>query len=215
MKTKFFTILIFILFFSKSYAQVGTWLSVGAEKEIFKKVKIQTNLQIREGDYTKPIDKFLGEVGLVFNLPQGFGLSGFYRYSGTFKTKKDFYEPAHRFYGNLTYEKELAKIIEVQYRFRYQNQFKDTDGIFGSDKSYVRNKIEVSYLINKSDFKPFVSADFFNQLGLGFDQARLKIGTSYKINKKQKVALAFFDDKQINFNTGNIYAFDVSYGIKF
>lgn len=196
-------------------AQVGTWVSLSAEKKLVKKVSLEGNVQLRELDFTNKIDKYVAELGVNFNLPKGFETSIFYRYNSSYKKKSDLYEPTHRFYGNINYSKKLSKKLELGYRFRYQNQFKDdTNGELASDKSYLRNKIELEFP-NKSNFKPSIGADFFYQIGYTFDQVRIKAGTTYKINKRQRISADIFTDQAIKTGKANTLIFQLDYKYKF
>ena len=92
----------------------------------------------------------------------------------------------------MSYDKKLG-VIKFQNRLRYQHQFKDNDGVTEFDASYIRNKIELSY-DNKSNFTPYLSGDFFFQIGGTLDQLRPKVGISYKINKKNSIDISVFND---------------------
>jgi hypothetical protein len=92
----------------------------------------------------------------------------------------------------LGYGKKFGA-IKFENRLRYQHQFKDNDGVTEFDASYIRDKIEVS-LDTKSKFTPYVSNDFFFQIGGTLDQLRPKVGVSYKINKKNGIDLSIFND---------------------
>ena len=62
-----------------------------------------------------------------------------------------------------------------------------------ADKSYLRNKLELSYS-NPTRFTPFVSADLFYQIGDSFDQVRYKAGVNVKFTKTQSLDLSLFKD---------------------
>lgn len=195
-------------------AQLGSRFVIEADKRITKKIKLDGNIQMRNVDFAFPADKYIGELGVVFNLPKGFEADVYYRYIHDYKPKKETYSPKHRFYGDVSYKKDLTKSIELQYRVRYQNQFKDTDGEFANDKSYVRNKLEIAFP-NKSKFKPSLSADLFYQLGYTFDQVRIKAETNYKVKKGQKIHAAFFTDRSLNNDFNTNYVMQLGYSFSF
>jgi len=88
----------------------------------------------------------------------------------------------------------------------------NTDGL-EPDKSYLRNKFELSYP-NKSRFTPFVSTDLFYQLGTGFDQMRNKAGIEIALNKRNKIDISGFTDYQLQGKQENRFLFGVNYKLK-
>jgi hypothetical protein len=160
---------------------------------------------------------YLGEVGVSYKLTKHWEVSGYYRYIGRRKKNDDetgyYYRPYHRFYADLAYDHKIWK-LKFDYRLRYQNQFMDDNSGIENDKSYLRNKFEVSYP-NKSRFTPYVSTDLFYQLGNGFDQMRNKGGIEIEINKHHKIDISGFTDYKLQGSQENRFLIGVAYKVKF
>lgn len=185
MKKILFITIALIPLWAQAQEGVSLWTGASIEKKLTKKFSVNLNTQARFVENITYTQTYLGEVGLSYKIMKNLELSGYYRFISRRKDEAADFKQRHRFYGDLAYSKKLGA-IKLEYRLRYQHQFKDNDGEIGFDKSYWRNKLEVAYS-NKSDFTPFISADLFYQIGSGFDQVRPKAGVTYKINKHHSV----------------------------
>lgn len=206
---KILTILIIaltpILCFSQAN-DYGLWSGISIEKKITKKFSISLNGQNRLMNNFSTTRSWLGEGGLSYKLFKGFEISGTYRYIyfNNYKPKKQIYvfEPRHRYYGDISYQFDV-KSIKISNRLRYQNQFKDNGNELVEDKSYLRHKIEIESN-RKNRLKPYISSDFFYQLGgIGLDQVRIKVGVNVKTFKGQSIDIAPFLNLPINDPTSN------------
>ncbi|MBD2703042.1 DUF2490 domain-containing protein [Spirosoma sp. BT702] len=206
---------------------VGLWTGVSAELKLSKAFSIQGTSQLRFTDNLNVTGAYLGELGISYNLTKHWQLSGYYRYVGRRKFDKDideyYYRPYHRFYGELSFDHKLGKRIKLDYRLRYQNQFKDDAEGLVADKSYLRNKLELS-LNTTSRFSPFVSADLFYRLGDEdskglFDQVRVKAGLSTDLSPngarfRHSIDLSVFNDVPLNGNEASEIIIGATYKLK-
>ncbi len=219
MKHLLFSAFLLTSFFSFSQTtDIGLWSGVGVEKKINKSFSVNLSTQVRFTDNISIMRAFLGELGVSYKINKHWEVTGYYRYIGRRKKNDEetgyYYRPYHRFYADLAYDHKLWK-LKFDYRLRYQNQFKDdtnTDGL-EPDKSYLRNKFELSYP-NKSRFTPFLSTDLFYQLGTGFDQMRNKAGIEIALNKRNKIDISGFTDYQLQGKQENRFLFGVNYKLK-
>lgn len=184
---------------------IGLWTGVATDFRLSNKWTLNANAQVRFSDNLQVTRAYLGELGLSYKLTKHWKLSGYYRYTGRLKRNDEktgwYYRPYHRFYGEVSYDHKLWRGLTIDYRLRYQNQFKDDNEAIVADKSYVRNKLELSWA-NPSRFTPFVSADLFyrvdaNDNTSGFDQVRYKAGTNVKFTKQHSLDLFVFADRAI------------------
>lgn len=212
--------LLFLLFPLLGYSQaadIGLWAGVGAEKKINKKFSVNVNVQSRLTDNVSVLKAYLGELGLSYKLNKHWEVSGYYRYIARRKKNADKtgyeYRSYNRFYADLAYDHKLWK-LKFDYRLRYQNQFQDDESASENNSSYVRNKFELSYP-NKSRFTPYISTDFFYELGNGFDQMRNKVGVEMAINKHNKLELSGFTDYRLTGKQENRFLIGVAYKVKF
>lgn len=189
-------LLLTFLFFGiiSVHAQDGVGLRTGInlQKKVTKKVTLNLNGQARFNNNISYLQTYLFELGGEYKLSKAFDAAIYYRFVNRKKDETKNFNQRHRFYADLSYDKKFG-VIKFQNRLRYQHQFKDNDGVTEFDASYIRNKIELSY-DNKSNFTPYLSNDFFFQIGGTLDQLRPKVGINYKINKKNSIDLSVFND---------------------
>lgn len=171
---------------------VGLRSGVSLEKKVTKKITLNATGQLRFNNNISYLRTYLFELGGEYKISKAFDLAVYYRFANRRKDETKEFKNRHRFYADLGYGKKFGS-IKLENRLRYQHQFKDNDGVTEFDASYIRDKIEASYS-NKSKFRPYISNDFFFQIGGTLDQLRPKAGVSYKINKKNGVDLSVFKD---------------------
>ncbi|MCY7359351.1 MAG: DUF2490 domain-containing protein [Rudanella sp.] len=185
---------------------LGVWAGAGVEKRLGKSFSIEVNGQVRITDNFSVMRVYLGELGLGYRLTKRWKIGAFYRYAGRRKYNKEtldyYYRPYHRFYAELSYDQKLWRGLKGDYRLRYQNQFKDDVAGIVADKSYLRNKLELSYDF-KTRFTPFASADIFYRIAgspdrSGIDQVRSKIGVDIALAKRQSLSVSVFTDVPVN-----------------
>lgn len=195
-----FALLILSGWASAQTPELGVWTGLDVEKNISRSFSVRLNTQVRFADNISVARTYLLEPGLTYRLNKHWKVSGYYRYIRRLRwdaESRDYrYRPYSRFYANLSYDRRLGD-FKLDYRFRYQNQFKDAaDGSMTTDKSYLRNRLKLSYK-NDSRFTPFASADLFYRIGERFDQIRYKAGTDLKINKYHSINLFMFTDQAL------------------
>ncbi len=176
-------------------AQDGAGLRTGItlKKDLAKKWDLSAEFQTRFNDNISYLQTYMGELGLSYKIVKGLEASVYYRYTNRRKNETKAFKTRHRYYGDLSYGRKTGP-VKLEYRLRYQHQFKDNDlGQAEFDHSYLRNKLEVQAL-NLGKFTPYLSADLFYQIGTGSDQLRPKAGVEYKFNKKHKIDLSVFKD---------------------
>lgn len=170
------------------------WTGINVSKNITKKISLEADAQWRITNNLTTTGSYIAELGAGYKFNKHWEISAFYRFISRRKYDNGdeayVFKTYHRFYANLNYDHKIA-FLKFAYRLRYQNQFKDDNGILENDKSYLRNRIELSYP-NKTKFTPAVSADLFYRMGEAFDEVRYKADIDYKINKKNTITLGGF-----------------------
>jgi Protein of unknown function (DUF2490) len=190
-------IIICSLFFAKKTVgqTTGLWLKLDAEKAITKKLELDLSAQARYNELKAPADNYIVDVGLKYTFKTNIWAAIYYRRNSNLKKRG--YETIHRFYTDLGYKFKGIKPLLIDYRFRYQQQFKDEDTGLVSDKDYIRNKIGVTFK-NKSKFEPSFSVDLFYRVGNNFDQIRYRTTLEYQFTKKQNIEIGYQIDDEIN-----------------
>ena len=187
------TILVFLLALPlTSVCQTGLalWSGISVEKKLNKKFSMNVNAQTRFVEDLSYMQTYLGELGISYKVSKKLEISGNYRFINRRKNETKLFINRHRFYGDVSYDQKIG-FLKLDYRFRYQHQFKDNDGEIGFDASYLRNKLELAYP-NSSKFTPYISGDLFYEFGGTFDQLRPKAGFGYKFNKKHGLDVFIF-----------------------
>lgn len=193
MKKLLLTLFLFLPLVAAGQDGTGLRTGITAKKDISDKWKAEIQLQTRFNGDISFLQTYLAEAGISYEIIKGLEVAAFYRYANRRKnTEKDFKE-RHRYYGDLSYGKKVQR-VKLEYRLRYQHQFKDNDsGAAEFDKSYLRNKLEATYA-GRGKFRPYVSADLFYMIGNGADQVRPKVGVDFRFNKKNILDLSLFKD---------------------
>ncbi len=198
-------------------SDIGLWTGANAQYRLGKSFELHANAQLRFTDNVTVTRAYLGELGVSYNINKHWEVSTYYRYTARLKYDKEiadwYYRPYHRFYGEVSYDHKLGKNLKLDYRLRYQNQFKDDNEAIVADGSYLRNKLEFSY-DTPTRLTPFVSADLFYQIGDSFDQVRYKAGVNVKINKQQSIDLSAFKDVPIGGGSADGLVIGATYKLK-
>lgn len=210
-----------LFFASTSNAQapeLGLWVGASLEKRLSQSVALHLNGQLRYTDNLTVRRSALAELGVSYRFNKHWEVTGYYRYTSRRRYDDENYQyvyrPLHRFYADLSYDRKIW-LLKLDYRLRYQNQFRDdADGQESSDRSYVRNKLELSYP-NASRFTPYVSTDLFYKLGTGADQLRNKVGVTISVARHQKLDVFGFTDYQFIERQKNQLILGAMYRVKF
>jgi hypothetical protein len=212
---KYWLIVAFVFCQTTLYAQDGLGLRAGlsVEKKIAKKISLEASLQARYTDNIGYLQTYLGEFGLGYEIAKNLEISGYARYSQRRKTETNNYKARQRYYANIAYSHRMAQ-WKLDYRLRYQRQFKDNDGTFEKDNDYFRYKIELARNLGKK-WQAGISADLFQNTEVGFDQVRPKVGLNYKLNKHNSMEIGLMQNKGLNGNTSSGPIMLANYKIKF
>lgn len=177
----------------------GLRTGIGLKKNLTKKWSISAEVQTRFNGNISYLQTYLGELGVSYKITKGLEASACYRYTYRRKDETKKFKERHRYYADLSYGRKTGP-VKLEYRIRYQHQFKDNDlGQAEFDNSYLRNKLEIQPVI-RGKFTPYFSADLFYRIGSQIDQLRPKAGIEYKINKKNKVDVSIFKDIDLSGN---------------
>lgn len=184
------------LFLSRSMAQeegttivtsdLETWSKVGLKFKVHKKFTIQLDQGLRLNNNSTIADQYFTDLGFKYkatkNLKFGVGL----RYIGD-RGGNDLFDNDFRINLDAIF-KHKVKSFDFQYRLRYQN--KNEMGLSTVDgdyyKNYFRIKAGLKYNIKNWKFDPVFSTELYRDMTKvtgGFDNLRLTLGTSYKMNK--------------------------------
>jgi hypothetical protein len=195
---------------------INLWTGINVSKNITKKISLEADAQWRLTNNLTTTGSYIAELGAGYKFNKHWEVSAFYRFISRRKYDKGdeayVFKSYHRFYANLTYDHKIA-FLKFAYRLRYQNQFKDDNGTLENDKSYLRNRIELSYP-NKTKFTPAISADLFYRMGEAFDEVRYKADVDFKINKKNTITLGGFISHEFDNTELDDFTIQLTYKLK-
>jgi len=208
-------LIVFVPFMTSGQVN-GWWGGLKVEKKIISGLTAEVEGQARFYDGSG-LKSWLADGGLEYKVNKYVSAGVFYRHIRRRKFDNDLgtysYSTRHRFYGNINVRYKVTDWLRVEYRFRYQNQFKDDQAGIVATGSYFRHRLELAYK-TKSPFSPYLSADVFYQIKAGFDQVRYKAGCDYDINKRNSVGIACFADYTIPGMSRQGQVVAVQYGLK-
>ncbi|NDW12738.1 DUF2490 domain-containing protein [Bacteroides sp. 214] len=167
----------------------GIWTSIGVEKKILPGLNAYAEGDFRLRDDAQTIDRWSGGIGLSYKIFSFLKISGDYNLIRFNHEKRD-WETGHRFnlYATGSYKWDN---FTISLRERFQQTYRE--GVSrtakrANPKKILRSRLQVSYKIADTKFKPFASVELFHTLNdpqsNGLDKTRYTVGTEYKINKK-------------------------------
>jgi|GEM_PF-3308678 len=136
------------------------------------------------------------------------------------KNEIDFFENRYRFNLSLTYTEKI-KQFKISYRLRGQTTiYEEThqDHRF-NPKTYLRNRLELSYEFFEKPVEIYASTEFFLRLyqpGANFvDAFRTILGVSYRFDKNNFLDVYFRADNDIQVkDPANVYYIGIAYTFK-
>ncbi len=172
--------------------KVEYWESFGIDIKISDTFKLYLEKQLRYEDRFSDLRADIMEGGVRVKLIGPLYTRVNYRYTIQREKKK------FRFDGNLIYSFKFKKKIKIGLRTKIQKEYLD-DGVFIINSLEFRNRVIVSYKINKK-FTPYIGGELF--LGLGenagvLDKIRLSTGIEWDIKKRFRMKAFYHLQKDI------------------
>lgn len=164
------------------------WTGASFQYRMSKKWSIAIEEQFRFNDTISSLQKSFTEAGLKFRLGKGFAIAGNYRYS-VYRTSAN----RHRVSGDLSYgfdKKGFPLVIDIRSRFQYT---------FNQNRTFLRNKIALSYKLSKL-VDPYIQYEaFFRFNGKNeFRINRYTLGLDWRLMKELNLTTFFRIEDEIN-----------------
>ncbi len=230
MKTKikttarlFFCFFLLLLLEKFSLAQekdAALWTAIGINKDFGKKFNAEAEIGYRLNNNMQSFEKAYIEAGVSYRFNSFFKISADYRYENKNNFLEDYISERNRF--TLAWQNRLkTDNFRFYWTIKYQHKFTDTygkSGIYLEYDYHIRNKFQIQYTPEKSDFSPYLFYETYTPLDhnsifrYGIDQHRFQVGTDYKIAKKHEINLFFMYITDIKAKT-NLQEF--IYGIEY
>lgn len=215
------TLFLFFLISLRGYSQheYMTWVSVGAEGKLTKKLKLAGEVNGRFGN--SGLETFFPQVGLEYKVTKWFKPSIEYRLIVD-QNKIGNYHATNRLNINAELGHEYKR-LDYSVRLRYQFGFNSlSQSTYNSDfDQAIRIKPAFKYNIKNCKITPEVSAEFFynpmyGPLSPGFNKVRAAAGIKWNLKGPHEIGAKYQLDKKFRDYSANLrHVLSISYGIKF
>lgn len=223
----------------------GLILGVAVEKKFNKKTSIEVEADFRSRNDFRTVDRFsvgitadhkitkwlkadLGYQLLVNNRPEKIT----YNPDGNYNNwRPSYYCTSHRFNVSLTGSYRIGRVdlsLRERYRYTYRplrttrrydfdNAYWENTDVLSKHSHVLRSRLKAAWDIPKCKFKPYVSAELFNDLKLF--KSRYQAGCEYSLMKKHEFTLyyqyQYVNDKKEEEDEPNSHMLGLSYKFKF
>jgi hypothetical protein len=212
---KFFISSLFLLFcticLSGQNKDFGIWSNIEVKKNIGDKFGLNGEFELRTRDNSSKVSRYSAGIGAEYDIFKFLEAGIAYKFIYFYDSKYTDYQPRNRFILYLQGKQKLGRFT-FSLRERIQTTSKDESGRIKSNGNidtykinpelYWRNRIKVEYDIPSSRLTPYLSAESFyllnNPEGNCFDDIRLILSFSYKINKHNRIELYTMYDHDIS-----------------
>lgn len=230
MKSLFFKIFIFIVFFyaSKSYSQkvfkdAGMWNTLSFKHKLNKKFALLITEEFRLKENYSQVNLTYTELGLEYTYNKNIKTSLVYRAIQKFQ-----YDNPLSFRNRMQWDIGLKKNFGkfgINYRHRLQGEVKD---YYTSENGHYRewfsrHKIGFKYELNdkwsfafSGEYRIQLSDPRSPEYNGGFHRQRYQGGFTYKINSKQDFGMYYLYQNEFTIqNLTDIYILGVEYSVEF
>jgi hypothetical protein len=197
---------------ASSVSAQSLWTSAEAKARLARGLNVYAEGEYRTTDGMDATERWAGSLGLDYRLIKPLKIGAGYTYIHQRQAESDtrkgnvipaYWQPKHRWHLDVTGSLCTGRLL-WSLRERYQLTHRtaqsvakyDSDGSAKSDeqieaqnKQVLRSRLQAEYLIGKSRFRPYASAEVYNALDEGFDytKSRFTLGTEYKLNKQHEL----------------------------
>lgn len=210
MKNSPFIVIAVLLFSTLIYAQeddnkdFALWNSIGVKYSPIKRLKLGVEQHLRLKEDASTTDEYFTEVQADFKIIKNLEIGGAVRFirENDNVGKIQGFEKHFRYNIDLSYELDLIKKLDIQFRLRYQNkrELELPEDVEDLRTETLRFKTAFEYKIKNWPLDPEFAVEIFNRkveedISLIGDaklsRYRLTWGTSYNLKKFGKFGLYF------------------------
>ncbi len=215
MVKKIIMVIVVMIAAMPSFAQ-SIWTEADIRKSIGKQWGMTAGIEYRTTDRLSATDRV--SFGLsgdykhqYFKIDVGYNF--IIAYAQKSVTKRGNIIPAYHTYRHRAFASVSSKLnvgdFELSLRERYVfthregkwvpkysadgTKPKDNEWIASKNKHILRSRLQGEYKIKKSDFHPYASVEFYDNLSDGFalEKVRYTLGSEYRINRHNRVELYY------------------------
>ncbi len=167
---------------------IGSWLSLGFEKKLYKDFKLEFEQEFRLFKNFTKIDDIISNLEFSYKINKHFSIAAGGRYTYDMDYFNNF---QHNFRYNLdfSYQCKLSSAIRLSYRLRYQNEYLNcfrTQEIDNLQEIKFRNRLKFEYY-HKEAHKFYFSTEIFRLHKIFrlpyFSKTRIFIGDKFSFGK--------------------------------
>ena len=224
LKVCFLLLIVFplpVLSQSEQETAFGAALVLEIEKDLAKNLSATFEEEVRLVNNPIGFDRTATTLGFDYRLfNQKVKIGGAYAFIHLYNN--DFlFESRHRYYLNLSY-RETFNAITLSWRGRLQatHRNENIDRYKINPKYVMKNKVEASYTIFGSPWKPYLSCDFSTILndpmmnGYGLTRVRFTGGSAWRLNRTTYLDFFLRYDKELDARDPNRISFGIGYKTK-
>ncbi|UCH15304.1 MAG: DUF2490 domain-containing protein [Bacteroidales bacterium] len=181
---------------------VQLWSGVRLEADVFKKVSVRIEEEIRLTENISRVEDYFTDLGILYDFWGDFTFRAYYRFTRRNEIDNRI-SNIHRYCIDLKYEKSIYRWA-VALRTRYQSRYKNinSDELGKRPDNYNRSKLSLAYDIYRSPLKPRIWFEVFYQLnnpeGNMMDKIRYSPEISYRINNNIRARVYYIIEKEYN-----------------
>jgi hypothetical protein len=173
-----------------------TWHRLKAGGDLTKKISLSIEQQVRLNENSSGLDQTFTELGLGYDFPKGFDLSGAYRFSWAPNEDRSF-KNRHRYNIDLNYGKKFWRLKpKVRVRFQHRPSTYLINDRLAPEQSpmTIRLKVSIDYTKLKK-WTPGIAFEAFfslnNPVDNGAYKFRYRAYLNYDLPKRQKFGLFY------------------------
>lgn len=177
-----------------AYAQdkdFGMWYSISAEKELARRLELDTDLNLRTFEDASKIEEAFFDIGLTYKFTKFLSAGAGYRFTEHIEDD-DTFHPRHNWFTDLKVKTKFGD-FDISARLRYQQRYKTyiKDDNDKESKKVGRTRLKILYDIPSFSLNPYAGAELFIPVFLDTDRTiektRFTAGFEYNFSKKHTI----------------------------
>ncbi len=173
-----------------------TWHKLSVGGELVKDFSLSIEQQVRLNENSIGLDETFTEIGVGYDLPKGFDLSGAYRLAWGQNDDRSF-KTSHRYNIDLSYSKKVWKFgTKIRARFQHRPSPSLSNERLETESSPVFVRLKGSLYYRKlGDWKPGIEFETFIRVEdpneMGAKKFRYRVFVDYDLPKRQELGLFY------------------------
>lgn len=203
----------------KLFNDAMSWLSIGVDQKINKKVDVKLLTRARIGENFTQLNSWYSDLGIKYDLNKNVSMTLNYVLAPNRMSNRMF-KNFHQFYSSLVNKYKFPKLIELENRVIVQRTSSGSvldSGDPSKNSVDFREKVGIKHKLNKK-YEPFVADEILLPMSsqpLEINRNRFYAGVNRTFDKNLNVDFYFVLQSSYHGNSGNhryyIYGIDLNY----